>query len=308
MLSRLTLAAALSLAAGLASAQTAITLGMQLEPPNLDPTAGAAAAIDEVVYANIFEGLTRYNPDGTIAPALAESWEISDDGSVYTFKLRPGVKFHDGTDFTADDVKFSLDRARAADSTNAQKALFAGIADVTVVDPTTVKVDAVGAERRLPHEPRLGRRGDRGAGVGGDARDRAGRDGAVQVHPLGAGRPRGDRAEPGLLGDGPGAREGDVQVHRGPDGGLRRDDGGRRGRLPGVPGAREPRPVRGGPAVQGDRGVDGGRDDPRHEQHRPRAVGQAGAGGDCARDQPSGDHRRGDVRLRHADRHAFRAA
>jgi peptide/nickel transport system substrate-binding protein len=140
MLSRLTLAAAFTLAAGLASAQTAITLGMQLEPPNLDPTGGAAAAIDEVVYANIFEGLTRYNPDGSVAPALAESWEISDDGTVYTFKLRPGVKFHDGTDFTADDVKFSLDRARAADSTNAQKALFAGIADVTVVDPTTVKV------------------------------------------------------------------------------------------------------------------------------------------------------------------------
>ncbi|MCU0856135.1 MAG: ABC transporter substrate-binding protein [Rhodobacteraceae bacterium] len=140
MLSRLTLAAAFTLAAGLASAQTAITLGMQLEPPNLDPTGGAAAAIDEVVYANIFEGLTRYNPDGSVAPALAESWEISEDGSVYTFRLRPGVKFHDGTDFTADDVKFSLDRARAADSTNAQKALFAGIADVAVVDPATVKV------------------------------------------------------------------------------------------------------------------------------------------------------------------------
>jgi peptide/nickel transport system substrate-binding protein len=140
MLSRLTLAAALALAAGLASAQTAITIGMQLEPPNLDPTGGAAAAIDEVVYANVFEGLTRYNPDGTISPALAESWEISEDGTVYTFRLRQGVKFHDGTDFTADDVKFSLDRARAEDSTNAQKALFAGIADVTVVDPLTVQV------------------------------------------------------------------------------------------------------------------------------------------------------------------------
>jgi peptide/nickel transport system substrate-binding protein len=140
MLSRLTLAAALSLAAGFASAQTAITLGMQLEPPNLDPTGGAAAAIDEVVYANVFEGLTRYNPDGTISPALAESWEISEDGSVYTFRLRQGVKFHDGTDFTADDVKFTLDRARAEESTNAQKALFAGIADVTVVDPATVQV------------------------------------------------------------------------------------------------------------------------------------------------------------------------
>jgi peptide/nickel transport system substrate-binding protein len=140
MLSRLTLAAALSLAAGFASAQTAITLGMQLEPPNLDPTGGAAAAIDEVVYANVFQGLTRYNPDGTISPALAESWEISEDGAIYTFRLRDGVKFHDGTDFTADDVKFTLDRARAEESTNAQKALFAGIADVTVVDPLTVQV------------------------------------------------------------------------------------------------------------------------------------------------------------------------
>ena len=144
MLSRLALAAALSLAAGfapgLALGQSTITIGMQLEPPNLDPTAGAAAAIDEVVYANVFEGLTRYNPDGTISPALAESWEISDDGTVYTFRLRPGVTFHDGKEFTADDVKFSLDRARAEESVNAQKALFAGIEEVTVRDPLTVEV------------------------------------------------------------------------------------------------------------------------------------------------------------------------
>ena len=140
MLSRLALAAALSLAAGLASAQTSITLGMQLEPPNLDPTAGAAAAIDEVVYANVFEGLTRYNPDGTIAPALAARWDISEDGVVYTFHLREGVRFHDGTEMTAEDVKFSLDRARDETSTNAQKGLFASIADVTVIDPLTVQV------------------------------------------------------------------------------------------------------------------------------------------------------------------------
>ena len=134
-------AAVLALVAGTALAQqTEITIGMQLEPPNLDPTGGAAAAIDEVVYANIFEGLTRYQADGSIAPALAESWEISEDGLEYTFALRSGVTFHDGTAFTAEDVKFSLDRARAEESTNAQKALFAGIAEVEVVDDTTVKV------------------------------------------------------------------------------------------------------------------------------------------------------------------------
>ena len=137
----LTLAAcAVATATGSYAANTSITIGMQLEPPNLDPTGGAAAAIDEVVYANVFEGLTRYAADGSIHPALAHSWEISEDGLVYTFHLHEGVTFHDGTTFDANDVKFSLDRARAEDSTNAQKALFAGIASVEVVDPYTVNV------------------------------------------------------------------------------------------------------------------------------------------------------------------------
>ena len=134
------LAAGLSAAALGAWAQSSVTIGMQLEPPHLDPTGGAAAAIDEVVYANVFEGLTRYRSDGTVAPALAESWDISEDGKTYTFHLHSGVSFHDGSAMTADDVKFSLDRARAEDSTNAQKALFAGIESVEVVDDTTVKV------------------------------------------------------------------------------------------------------------------------------------------------------------------------
>ena len=51
-------------------------MAMVLEPPNLDPTGGAAAAIDEVVYANLFEGLTRIGPDGSVKPGLAESRSI----------------------------------------------------------------------------------------------------------------------------------------------------------------------------------------------------------------------------------------
>ena len=124
----MTTAAALALSAGAAlAAPDRISVGMVLEPPSLDPTAGAAAAIDEVVYANIFEGLTRFGPDGAVRPALAESWEVAPDGLIYTFHLHDGVTFHDGTTMDAEDVKFSLDRARAEDSTNAQKALFAGI-------------------------------------------------------------------------------------------------------------------------------------------------------------------------------------
>ena len=63
-------AAVLAIVASGAFAKDSIIVGMQLEPPNLDPTGGAAAAIDEVVYANVFEGLTRYQSDGSIAPAL----------------------------------------------------------------------------------------------------------------------------------------------------------------------------------------------------------------------------------------------
>ncbi|MEQ1942803.1 ABC transporter substrate-binding protein [Mesorhizobium sp. VNQ89] len=134
-------AALMALASGTAhAARTDLVLGIPLEPPHLDPTAGAAAAIDEVLYANVFEGLTRIGSRGEVLPALAESWMISDDGKTYTFKLRTGAKFHDGTDFDANDVKFSLDRARADDSTNAQKGLFAAIDTADVVDPATLRV------------------------------------------------------------------------------------------------------------------------------------------------------------------------
>ena len=144
-------AAALALAATpVLAAQDTITIGMGLEPPNLDPTGGAAAAIDEVVYANIFEGLTRFAPDGSIVPGLAERWDIGADGLSYTFHVRPGVTFHDGTAMDAEDAKFTLDRARAEDSTNAQKALFAGIADVTVTDPQTVTVTLAAPDGAFP--------------------------------------------------------------------------------------------------------------------------------------------------------------
>lgn len=132
-----------ALAAGLGAAQAAatdVTIGLQLEPPHLDPTSAAAGAIDQVVYSNIFEGLTRFGSDGSVNAGLAASWVISEDGLTYTFTLQSGVMFHDGTSMDAEDVKFSLDRARAEDSANAQKALFAKITDVSVVDPTTVTV------------------------------------------------------------------------------------------------------------------------------------------------------------------------
>jgi peptide/nickel transport system substrate-binding protein len=117
-----------------------LVLGMQLEPPHLDPTAGAAGAIREVTYANIYEGLTRIDRTGAVQPGLAQSWTISPDGLTYRFALRPGVSFHDGTNFDASIVKFTLERALAPDSTNAQKPLFAPIERIETPDPLTAVV------------------------------------------------------------------------------------------------------------------------------------------------------------------------
>ncbi len=117
-----------------------LVMGVTLEPPHLDPTAGAAAAIDEIVYGNLFQGLTRIDRNGEVKPSLARAWQISNDGLIYTFFLQEGVAFHDGTGFDADDVVFSLERARAPDSVNAQKALFEPIESVRKVGQFQVEV------------------------------------------------------------------------------------------------------------------------------------------------------------------------
>jgi len=125
---------------GTALAAGALRVGVQLEPPNLDPTSGAAAAIDEIVYANVFEGLTRIREDGTPGPALAERWSVSADGLVYEFALRRNVRFHDGAGFDADDVVFTLERARGSRSSNAQRPLAERIADVRALGPHRVRI------------------------------------------------------------------------------------------------------------------------------------------------------------------------
>jgi peptide/nickel transport system substrate-binding protein len=140
--SSLAIACAATLVGGAAQAQQrkdAVVIGMVLEPTALDPTTAPAAAIGEVVHYNILEGLTKINVDGSVTPLLAESWSLSDDGKVYTFKLRKGVKFHDGEEFDSADVKFSVDRAKAEGSTNkARKGVFDNITQVTAPDKYTV--------------------------------------------------------------------------------------------------------------------------------------------------------------------------
>ncbi len=117
-----------------------LVLGMTLEPPGLDPTAGAASAIAEVVQYNVFETLTKIRSDGTVAPLLAERWEVSPDLKTYTFTLRAGVKFHNGEPCNAAAVKFSFERAAAEKSTNKDKRTFANMQSVAALDERTLVV------------------------------------------------------------------------------------------------------------------------------------------------------------------------
>lgn len=108
-----TMALSVAGAGTVALAQTppnVLIVGQIAEPQSLDPHT-VTATNDFRILVNIYDGLVRYK-DGTleVEPALAESWTISDDGKTYTFKLRQGVRFHDGSDFNAEAVKFNFDR------------------------------------------------------------------------------------------------------------------------------------------------------------------------------------------------------
>jgi len=136
----LTLIPAMLLMPQVARAAGSVTIGMQLEPPILDPTASPAAAISEALYGNLFEGLVQFAVDGSVLPQLAGSWDVSADGLTYLFHLRPGVRFHDGRPFDAAAAKFSLARAVAADSVNPQKSRLGAVRDVESVDERTLKI------------------------------------------------------------------------------------------------------------------------------------------------------------------------
>lgn len=109
------------------------------EPPSgLDPTSGTSAAIDRVVYSNIYEGLVKTNSKGEFVPGLATKWEVSPDGKVYTFSLRKGVKFHNGEPFNAQVAKWNLERAKAEDTKNIHPEYFRGIVKIETPDDDTL--------------------------------------------------------------------------------------------------------------------------------------------------------------------------
>src|SRR5689334_13448498 len=140
MLKKLTI---LAVAAGFAAAplpslaqgkKDSVVMAMALEPPGLDPTTAAAAAIAEVTLYNVYETLTKINEDGSVSPLLAESWQATEDLKSYTFKLLKGVKFQNGEPFDSSTVKFTFERSGAAGSTNKDKAVFQAMEQVAAPD------------------------------------------------------------------------------------------------------------------------------------------------------------------------------
>ncbi len=107
-----------------------------LIPTKLDPV-WSSARTDQLVLAQVIEGLVRNSRDSKIEAALADKWTISEDGLNYTFHLRPGVKFHNGKAVTPEDVIASLERSRTLGTS---KWTLAEVASMSKVDDATVKI------------------------------------------------------------------------------------------------------------------------------------------------------------------------
>jgi peptide/nickel transport system substrate-binding protein len=112
----------------------AIRVATQKPAGPLDPVAMQDLGTYGVV-SQCFEFLCTLGDNGDIAPGLAESWEPNEDGSVWTFKLRQGVKWQDGSDFTSADVAATMDRLAAADNAGLKGVIAAGAVDAS--DPAT---------------------------------------------------------------------------------------------------------------------------------------------------------------------------
>lgn len=108
------------------------------DPAGFDPVRGPSG-MSHVVIEQVYSTLMALDADAKPYPELAESFQVSDDGLQYTFKLRAGVTFHNGDELTAEDVKFSFDRLRAKDSGYSYTAQVETIDTVDVVDKLTVR-------------------------------------------------------------------------------------------------------------------------------------------------------------------------
>jgi peptide/nickel transport system substrate-binding protein len=125
-----------ALAAGAGGGQ--VTVAEPTPPDTFDPIAHSDFN-NWFVWQLVYETLVVVQPDGRVAPLLATSWKVGPDAMTYVFTLRRGVKFHNSSPLTADDVVFTFERLMAKGIPYA-KARFPNVASVTAVDPGTVQI------------------------------------------------------------------------------------------------------------------------------------------------------------------------
>ena len=128
-----------------------IRIGSLYEPQNLDNTAGAGQGINEAFNGNVYEALFQLTDAGTVEPRLVESYETSEDGLTYTFKLKPGVTFHSGDPLTAADVKYSIERVTAEASKSSRKRSLSTITGIETPDDSTVVITLSDRSISLPY-------------------------------------------------------------------------------------------------------------------------------------------------------------
>lgn len=119
---------------------SSITIGIPQDlEDSLDPHKASGAGTKEVLF-NLFEGLVKADNDGSLIPAVASDYVITGEGKIYTFTLREGIKFHDGTDVTVEDVKFSIDKCADISNGTPLVPAYSNIETVTIVDKSKVKI------------------------------------------------------------------------------------------------------------------------------------------------------------------------
>ena len=122
-------------------APSTLAVGLAAEPASLDFTTSDGAAIPEALLYNVYETLVKVDSEsGEIVPLLAEDYEVGEDGKTYTFQLREGVTFSNGDEFTADDVKFSIEQVQSEAWTVSLKAYMEIVESVEASSPTEVVV------------------------------------------------------------------------------------------------------------------------------------------------------------------------
>jgi peptide/nickel transport system substrate-binding protein len=137
----------MALAGASADART-LRWARSIDATSLDPHA-ANTGPNLLIAHQIYEPLIVRQFDGKMLPALAASWSLTRDPLVWEFKLRPNVTFHDGTPFTAEDVLFSIERARSPASDT--KSLLSSVGSVTKVDDHTIRIRTIGPDPLLPN-------------------------------------------------------------------------------------------------------------------------------------------------------------